>query len=428
MLPVQTSAPATPVATTAPTTPIQNLPPLNATQAPKPVAPQILRYYDIDTSRMQNPGFEKKQIPEKNPNVPAKYYYQITNNYAYPDGRVDSFVFEGPEVKSFGGIVEKAEDNKPPSYSIAIKLPKSPAYPQDRNDPGFPTSVNHPNYPKIDVFVNKMEEIYRQNVAWVGECKMQIGKREFNPQAPAACGFKNPIFRPFDQVTGNIIEGKAATMFIKVIKRGSGYLETKTLFTGLDGKEIDWRLLQGVEMSFIPMINVEKVYIGATMSLQIKLVSAIVTDIVARNSISLQVETMAQLRATNPDLENKLAEQIKKLEIERLSTKKSEAPNNTNNQSAQSGLPAPSVQPINPSNPVISPFGSLLPTQGGTNPTHDQTGGYGSPGTDKRHDLAALPTPTPIPLPINLNPPTFALPTQSIPNIHSIVSGYTPPQ
>ena len=71
-------------------------------------------------------------------------------------------------------------------------------------------------------------------------------------------------------------------------------------------------------MKFVPLVHVENTYIGAgKASLQMKIVSAVVTYIAARNTVTRQTETINNILKVNPNAKDTLAEQIAKLTMER---------------------------------------------------------------------------------------------------------------
>jgi hypothetical protein len=77
---------------------------------------------------------------------------------------------------------------------------------------------------------------------------------------------------------------------------------------------IDWELLKGVEMKFIPLVHIKKIYVGGgKASLQMEVVSAIVTYLSGRGTTIKNTATIKNLVKANPDLPNTLEEQIAKL-------------------------------------------------------------------------------------------------------------------
>ena len=107
-------------------------------------------------------------------------------------------------------------------------------------------------------------------------------------------GFKNPLTYPKDKLTGQAIPGKDPQMYIKVIPG-------KSIFTDLQGKVLSWKLLENVDMTFIPLVHYEKLYgNGKTASLQVKMASAVVTSIRPRNAGDLQKTTIQRYVSSNP--------------------------------------------------------------------------------------------------------------------------------
>lgn len=259
---------------------------------------------------------QQKTVPKSNP---PQTYNEVPVQYNFGDDekpKIAEFLLEFPEVYSNGGLIEKPGQNGKIELSIMISLP------QDN--------------PDTKMLVDKLQEV------WLGCCSILnqfkggigLGRVNFaNPEA-AVAAFKQPVYFPADKVTGEPIPGRNPSMFLKCFRRGFGALQEKTLFVKptkvvddagkpvLDdnGEEevsyepIDWELLKGVEMKFIPLVHIKKIYVGGgKASLQMEVVSAIVTYISGRGTTIKNTATIKNLIKANPDLPNTLEEQIAKL-------------------------------------------------------------------------------------------------------------------
>jgi hypothetical protein len=152
----------------------------------------------------------------------------------------------------------------------------------------------------------------------LSQMKGAVKLYNFNAQMAEATGLKNPIYRARDEVTGEVIQGRAPSMFLKLFSRGKAPMVEQTLFTGLDGKPIPWALMAGVEMKFIPLIHVKRIYVGGgKASIQMEVVSAIVTSIRARNTTTRQLGTIQRLQQARPELADTVAAQLAKLTTDR---------------------------------------------------------------------------------------------------------------
>jgi len=174
------------------------------------------------------------------------------------------------------------------------------------------------NNPEHVQLINTMDNLYQGTAFILNTMKVQVGLRHFNMEAAEATGLKRPIYRPYDKVTGDPIQGRAPSMFLKLFRRGKAPFAEETLFTGLDEKPIPWTLLQNVEMRFIPLIHVKRIYVGGgKASIQMEVVSAVVTSIRARGSATRQTGTIQRLQTARPELADMVAGQLAKLTLDR---------------------------------------------------------------------------------------------------------------
>lgn len=255
-------------------------------------------YKDCQYTSIQPSAPQAKNIPGQ----PGNKYNDISLQYNYgsqEQPRVNDFLMEWPEVYSNGGIIKKDEptpDGKTKtSYSVQVTLPQAG---------------------ETGVLIKRINEVHAACAYIIAQYKGPLKMFDFDHQRPGAL-FKNPIYYPRDD-QGNLREGKNPSIYLKLFKRGYGATEERTLFTDLEGKPIRWELLQGVEMKFIPLVHCEKIYIGGgKASLQMKVVSAVVTYVAARNTVTRQTDTIKSIVTTNPRAAETLAEQIAKLTMER---------------------------------------------------------------------------------------------------------------
>ena len=252
----------------------------------------------------------EKLVPTKPPQQPGSggKYHEIPLQYKYGD-RVSDFLMEWPELYSNGGLNEKPGPTGRPEQSIMVSLP-----PKD----------------ETKVLADKINAIHKACCQIIGKCKGAVKMFDFDPNAPGQ-SFKNPIYKSRDKVTGEIIEGRDSAFFLKCFKRGYGATEEKTLFhrpvkVMKDGKEviqyetIPWELVKGVELRFIPLVHVKKIYVGGgKASLQMEVVSAVVTYLAGKGSTSKQMATIESLVGKNPNIVSSLEEQIAKLTMTRQS-------------------------------------------------------------------------------------------------------------
>lgn len=272
---------------------------------------KFVRIADFDPSKIIPSSPQSKDVPVKKDQAPGTggKYQEVKLSYNYGTTEtpfVDDLRIEWPEVNSKRGIEEKKEGEGRSTWSIMFDLPVTD---------GSPTRT----------VVEKMTILHLAVGQCLAQVKGQLGMPHFNPSHEnsmiEATGFKSPIYYSRDKVTSQIIAGRTPTMYVKLVKTGYGAMETKTLFSlpydpsvSPAPPPIDWSLLTGVELKCIPLIHIEKVYIGGgKMSLQVKLQSAVVTHMVARNSTSPQTSTMENLLAGDPEMAKRIREQMTKL-------------------------------------------------------------------------------------------------------------------
>jgi len=321
---------------------------------------------------------QSKQIP----NQPGQNYQEIVLQYNYgtkEQPKVSEFLMEWPEVYSNGGIIKKVEptqggkSKEKMSYSVMVNLPQTG---------------------ETKVLTDRLNEAHMACAYIIGQYKGALKMYDFDHNRPGGL-FKNPIYYPRDQVTGNLIEGKNPSIYLKLFKRGFGATEEKTLFTDLSGNPIRWELLEGVEMRFIPLVQFEKIYVGGgKASLQLKIVSAVVTWIAAKNTVTKQTDTIKHIINSNPKAAETLAEQIAKLTMDRQHLLLSNTGSNLDGRSYQSAVHNLSAMP---SLPTVPPSGTTTNIsdflQGAPNLKQESNNPVGSPAK----------TPMSFPAPVKLN-------------------------
>jgi hypothetical protein len=251
----------------------------------------FVTYNNFDVTNLKAGDRQEKQIPAKPGQQPGKYneiplFYQfdVSGHTLMSDLR-----FEFPELYSNGGIVEKVGQSGRPEWSIAARLPQT----------GETLACK-----------NAIDTLHKGAAQFLNQIKGAVGMYEFNVNSPTATGFKSPVVLARDKMTGEIKQGFDPMFYFKMMKR----YDEKTLFTDLRGKPLDWELLKGVEMKFIPLVHFKTIYVGGGKgSLQHIMVSAVVTSIVKKGTETTQTDTIARITSERPDSITSLEEQIRKL-------------------------------------------------------------------------------------------------------------------
>jgi len=305
--PTQPQSTSTQITTAVPTATV-------ATHTPNQPVASFVTYEEYTGGRLSCTPAETKTVPgtgptPENPTAIGQSYYQIPlmYNFGTAEHRVlNDFLLEGCEMETQFGIQSKQAQ-------------------QQQQKPGQATRMEHSIMSKFDMnnpqhirFLETINQIHQGCGYILGQMKGSVKLYNFNAQMAEATGFKNPVYRPRDEVTGEPVAGRAPSMFFKLFSRGKPPLGEQTLFTGLDGKPISWTLMNTVEMKFIPLLSVKRIYIGGgKASLQLEMVSAIVTSIRPRNTNTRQMDTINRLNSARPELSDTVSAQLAKLTIDR---------------------------------------------------------------------------------------------------------------
>lgn len=209
---------------------------------------------------------------------------------------IDQCFIEFPAVTTNGGIVYQSETKK-------SKNPGEENYNKETYSMMFVFDLKNSEIPG---FLGKMDELHHGVAQAILPWKGKIGLRHLDPKNPEATGLKNPVFYKLDQITNERVKGRNPSIWVKL----NHWKNNKTLFTDLNGTPIDWSLLNEVEATMVPLMHVEKVYSGATTSIQFKMVSAVIIDIAPLNTRCKQVSTVEKYKQKYSGLAEKVASQL----------------------------------------------------------------------------------------------------------------------
>lgn len=294
-----------------------------------------VNYATLDPNSLIFADRAEKAIPPEKEGQPSpgKYYeIPVFYNFTKIDGTTVAapLRIELPELTSVGGIITKVNKKGFKEWSISSKVP--------RHGDGA-------------ACIQMFNTLVKAGAQAIGKIKGLVGKPHFVPEMPEASGFKNPLYYVTDKVTNEVRTAFDPTIYLNLYQqRVSGYL-TKTLFTRPDNQELDWELLKGVTMTFIPVIEIQRMSITTSgISYRFRLYSAIVTSVVALNSESCQKDTASRLKEQRPEIVSQLDMQIKTL-LALRSKVQAEA---TDNSSAGTPPPASDGLDSNPDGGVTS--------------------------------------------------------------------------
>ena len=260
-------------------------------------------YPDFDASKLLGGSVEEKTIQGK-----TEKYKQIDLKYNYgtvEKPMITDCYFQFPPCKTSGLLIktDKEQPNKPPSYSMMIKF-----------------AVNDEEHKKC---LAQIAALHKSCCNILHRNRVACGMFDFEADRPGQT-FKSPVYFARDKLTGEIMQGRDPSMFAKLISYKGG----RTLFSYPDNEDIDpktgrpnlksinWEALEQVDMSIIPLIKFEKIYIGSKASLQCKMVSAIVLSVVKSGSQSRQLSTVERLLSNQPNLADTISSQVASLRME----------------------------------------------------------------------------------------------------------------
>lgn len=250
-----------------------------------------VNYKQFDPAKLTIGTIDVKSIPE----AKGQSYRSINliYNYGTDDKPVfDQLLLEYPPVKSREGIRREETFNKI-SYSIGARFDGSP---------------------ESTAFLDKLNLAYNVLAQQLMANRSQVGIPDLKKDNVLVY-FKNPVYTPLDPQTGEPIPGRFPSCFLKLL-HGSF---SKTLFTDLDAKPIDWKLLDKVEMEYQPLVQWSHIYSGSgKIRLQQKVLSAIVTRAVAINTETLQLKTIEDIKEKQPDKLEQIRQQMAKLKTRTL--------------------------------------------------------------------------------------------------------------
>lgn len=207
-------------------------------------------------------------------------YQQIDIRYKYSDGVDRKLMIELPEVKCDG--IRSNDKWKAKQVKLFI---------DEKQDWG-------------KTVVKCITDIQNALVEKILPIKGQCGLRNMQKSIPFLTGFKDYIYRPSDKKTGDRIEGRNPSLFVKLDQSYN-----RTTFTAINEQVLPWDTLKGVNMLLVPMLHVSHLYIGGgKAAVQIKLASATVISVEEASNAAMQKDTIAKYSSD--------AEAIAKLEAQ----------------------------------------------------------------------------------------------------------------
>lgn len=307
-----------------------------------------IHYTQFDVSKILNREPEQRKFGSSPMNqykfVPLLYSYTGDNNTSI----IGDLLLEGCEMDSNGIIEPNDETNNYKKYSIQCIFNLK--------------DTNHAN------FLYKITEIYRKCAEILFSLKETTYLKfleNFDPKAPEKSGFRSPIYSQQNKNIGKITKDSNPSMYFKLIKReyitSAGKNSEMTVFMDPNGNEIPWHLLTNVNLKFIPLIWIKGIYLLNIASIQMEIISAVVTSVISKNKsiMNFQKSTLESLKKSRPELVNLVSAQVSELSLERKeSPKKKEEKDQDESKPWDSKV---NIVPI--SNDPLKEFISTAPTR-----------------------------------------------------------------
>ena len=248
---------------------------------------RFVNYTEFDPAKVSITNIDVKTIQDGN----TKISYRNVNlvyNYGTEEKPIpDELLLELPIVKSRDGIKEQTFQGKT-TWTIGARFGE---------------------LEEDILFCQKMDQVYAALSSSLLEMKSELRFNELS-KSNIDFIFKNPLYRPKDKVTDEVIVGKPPSCYLKLFKMQY----SKTLFTDLQAKPIDWKLLTNVEMEYQPLVKMPAIYVGGgKCRLQMKVLSAVVIKAVAIGTETMQTKTIKDIVNKEPDRLVELTKQLRKL-------------------------------------------------------------------------------------------------------------------
>jgi hypothetical protein len=304
-----------------------------------------IKYSDFDPSKILDGAFVEKKSQQKNDPTTGKPmaqtpYTVMDIQYEYDvvvDGvkktSVGPFYVELPEVLSPKGIEIKANLSGVDTPSLFCQF--------DLMNPEAADCVKHAVDGDLSTagFFKQLYHVLATRLLSQDAKKVDKLKTVKTLEGIATLFEYNKtmVYEPLDSVTQEPIPGKNPSKFFNLVNQGEripgNFKRKETIFSApyIDPKTNDYAvipwdvLLAGVEMKHKPLLWIKKLHIGSTgVSIQMEIVSSVVTSIVKSGSVTGQRDTLTDMEK-NVEMTNAIKNQIAMLN-NLLATSKGETP------------------------------------------------------------------------------------------------------
>ena len=279
---------------------------------PKKINTSYCPFREFEGTRMTSCQPESKTIPNTGPgteNPQPQSYFQIPFMYNFGSTTriLNDLKIEGPVFTSKGGIqARKSTNSSKMEYSMLVKFDL--------------TNDDHTS------FIRVMDAVFDGSISGLEQHKVTVKQPKFTKQNAEVMGLKSPVHRQKDPTTGDVIEGRAPSMFVKLFEFTKPPYVNRTQFTGLDGVAIDWDdlgLKGQREVKFIPILHVRNLFVGSNGKVTIRMcmTSALVVENSEMDGEVVQSDTAANYKQQNPEAIDRYLAQRAKLEADKQDRK-----------------------------------------------------------------------------------------------------------
>lgn len=254
---------------------------------------QLIKYSDFSAENLELAALNEKK--SKNGKIAFK---TSSISYMYEGGKQECLI-EGPKMTAARGLTEKEEEEGGrKSFRIVSVINKG-----DKEQMKFLS----------------MSNALKETIAkWMVENVPDYKKMKSTDTALSAAlvALRGLCFDSEDGSAtycmfncNNFATSK--TLFVrpkKIKKMVNGKLQEVS-----SQEPLSWDLVRNAEITFYPVIRIKDYFAGTFHKIRAELVSAVITDIRACGSVSMQTDTIDKLCSGNPEMLNELEEQIAKL-------------------------------------------------------------------------------------------------------------------
>lgn len=264
------------------------------------------KYVTFDNFKPENLGGSEPEPGQAKVNGETINYNNIKLHYNYgtaEDPIISDFLLELPECTTTG--IRYKDETKQGPEGPYTKRTASMMIRFDLDNPKLKSDLQKA--------LESLDGVHRGTSEILGRFKGKVKLFSFDPKNPGET-FKSPVYWPRDPNSGEKILGKNPNLWVNLKTMKTN----KTLFTGLDGKPVDWKLLENVDITFVPLLHFEKIFVGKVVSMKAQLVSAVLLRVSESNTQTRQQDTLQKLKDKyGAGMQDEIEQQLAQLRMKR---------------------------------------------------------------------------------------------------------------